>query len=109
MVVEDDPVNQKVILMTLKNLGYPTGAVMNGEEAINILKSEKFDVILMDIQMPIMDGYEATRRIRKNQVTKDIPVIAVTAYALKGDREKALGAGCNDYMSKPITPVNFQR
>ena len=76
----------------------------NGEEALAALAKQRPDLILMDIQLPIMDGYEATRRIRANPEMKDIPIIAVTSYALTGDEAKALAAGCNAYVTKPYSP-----
>jgi CheY-like chemotaxis protein len=105
LVVEDDPVNQKVIMMTLHNLGYNTKAVMNGQEAIESLKTEPFGVVLMDIQMPIMDGFEATKLIRDPKtgvLNPAVPIIAFTAHALKGYREQCLEFGMNDHLSKPF-------
>ncbi len=105
LVVEDDRVNQKVIMMTLINLGYSAVPVMNGQEAIDILKKEDFGAVLMDIQMPLMNGFEATRAIRNPEtgvLNPNIPVIAFTAHAMKGYREQCLAAGMNDHLSKPF-------
>jgi two-component system sensor histidine kinase/response regulator len=76
----------------------------NGQEALDFLNSQKFDCVLMDCQMPVMDGYEATRRIREQAQYKDLPVIAMTANVMKGDQEKILNAGMNDYIPKPFDP-----
>ncbi|MES3037264.1 MAG: ATP-binding protein [Bdellovibrionota bacterium] len=106
LVVEDNLTNQKVIVAMLKRLGVHTKIANNGVEALAILKNERFDVILMDGQMPEMDGYEATRQIRAGVAGPECqrtPIIATTANAIKGDLEKCLQAGMNDYISKPIS------
>ena len=104
LVAEDNSVNQIVIMKILENFGVSAEVVVNGIEAIRSLKAKKFDLVLMDCQMPEMDGYEATALIRKDPEIPDnrIPIIAMTANALKGDRERALDAGMDDYMSKPV-------
>jgi two-component system cell cycle response regulator DivK len=76
----------------------------NGEEAVAAVARRRPDLILMDIQLPVMDGYEATRRIRSNPDLMSVPIIAVTSYALTGDEDKALAAGCDDYVTKPYSP-----
>ncbi len=107
LLVEDNIINQQVALGFLKKLGLRADATANGEEALIALSRIPYDLVLMDVQMPVMDGYEATRHIRDRHskvINHDVPVIAMTANALQGDRENCLQAGMNDYVSKPIDP-----
>lgn len=103
LLVDDDMVNAKVINLMLQNRGYSIDLAKNGLEAVELFKNNKFDLILMDIQMPILDGIEATKQIRKIEGSKNhIPIIALTANALKGDRERLLLVGMDEYLSKPV-------
>ena len=104
LVVEDQEDNRQILRDLLGNAGYELTEAENGEEAIAAVARRRPDLILMDIQLPVMDGYEATRRIRTNTDLKSVPIIAVTSYALAGDEDKALAAGCNGYVSKPYSP-----
>jgi signal transduction histidine kinase/ActR/RegA family two-component response regulator len=107
LVAEDNIINQKLILRMLAKIGYRADAVANGKEAIKALEILPYDIVLMDVQMPEMDGLEATRVIRSeysNVRTHDLPIIAMTAHAMKGDRDRCIEAGMNDYISKPIDP-----
>ncbi|MBW2609779.1 MAG: response regulator [Deltaproteobacteria bacterium] len=107
LVVEDEIINRTFALSLIKKLGYRVEAVANGEEAIQKLKSFPYDIILMDVQMPGMDGYEVTRIIRysgSEVLNHDIPIIAMTAHAMKGDRERCFEKGMDDYISKPVEP-----
>jgi two-component system, sensor histidine kinase and response regulator len=111
LVVDDNSINLKVALKMLNVFGLNAGTAINGQEAIKMLSTKPFDLVLMDIQMPVMDGYEATARIRdplSSVRTHDVPIIAMTANAMKGDREKCLLAGMEDYISKPIDPKELQ-
>jgi len=103
LLVEDNSINQIVAKSLLTNLGAQVEIANNGQEALNLLEDDYYDVVLMDCQMPIMDGYSATKTIRKSQKSyKDIHIIAMTANAMSGDRDKCLDAGMNDYLTKPI-------
>lgn len=104
LLVEDDEINQELAVELLTRNRIEVVTANNGQEALAILKDQEFDGVLMDCQMPIMDGYEATRKIREQEKFKDIPVIALTANAMAGDREKDLEAGMNDHIAKPIKP-----
>lgn len=107
LVVEDNPMNQKLTIGILKRLGYTTQLAENGSQALDRLKNDDFDLILMDIQMPIMDGYVATQQIR-TVLQKKTPIIAMTAHAIASEREKCLKAGMNDFLSKPFLPNDLQ-
>jgi len=102
LIVEDDPKNLKLAMMTLKSHGYELIAAVDGEEAVNTAFREKPDIILMDMQLPKISGIDATKRIREHPDFIEIPILALTAYAMKGDEDKYINAGCTDYMSKPI-------
>jgi len=105
LVAEDNPMNQKLAVALLTRAGYSVDAVENGRMTLEALKRKAYDLILMDVQMPAMDGFEATQAIRKMEDDrKHIPIIAMTAHAMKGDRERCLEAGMDDYVSKPIEP-----
>ena len=103
LLVEDNPVNQKLAMALLKKEDYPFELAENGLQAVNAVRETEYNLILMDIQMPEMDGFEATQIIRESETTdRHIPIIAMTAHAMEGDRERCLGAGMDDYISKPL-------
>ncbi len=105
LLVEDNPINQQVATEFLKDAGMVVEIAASGQEAIDAVAAKSFDMVLMDIQMPGMDGLEATRRIRKNNKLRDLPIVAMTAHAMVGDREKSLTAGMNDHVNKPVEPA----
>jgi len=102
LIVEDNPQNMRLLEMLLGAKGYTLLKAIDGEEAVNLATSERPDLIIMDIQLPKMNGLEATRQLRQSPDFSHTPIIAITAYAMKGDREKLLAAGCDAYLSKPI-------
>jgi two-component system cell cycle response regulator DivK len=104
LVVEDQEDNRQILRDLLANAGYDMIEAEDGEAALVQASSQHPDLILMDIQLPLLDGYEATRRIKADPATQAIPIIVVTSYALSGDEEKARAAGCDAYVAKPYSP-----
>lgn len=104
LVVEDNETNLYMMRFMLVENGYQVVEARDGLEGVKLAGSEKPDLVLMDIQLPLLDGYEATKQIKANEKTKHIPIIALTSYAMVGDREKSLQAGCTGYIEKPINP-----
>ena len=104
LLVEDNEINQQVAEEILQQAGLVVRIANNGKEAVEMVKAGNFDVVLMDIQMPVMGGFEATQEIRRDERFQDLPIIAMTAHAMGGDREKSIEAGMNDHMTKPIDP-----
>jgi two-component system, cell cycle response regulator DivK len=104
LVVEDQEDNRQILRDLLASAGYEMSEAENGEDALTEVAKQRPDLILMDIQLPIMDGYEATRRIKSDPKTRAIPIIVVTSYALSGDETKAREAGCDAYVTKPYSP-----
>jgi len=102
LVVDDNPINLKLVRVLLSGDGYDVCAAQDAEEALVILQSRQPRLILMDLQLPGMDGYELTRRLKGADATRNIFIVALTSYAMKGDHEKALDAGCDGYVTKPI-------
>ena len=109
LLAEDNIVNQRVAARLLEKRGHSVVIVGTGREALSALRNENFDLVLMDIQMPEMDGFEATRAIREEEsgTNRHIPIIAMTAHAMTGDRDLCLAAGMDDYISKPIRPSDL--
>lgn len=102
LLVEDNELNRDMLGRRLQRRGYDVLIAVDGSEGIERAGNEKPDLVLMDMSLPVLDGWEATRRLKAEPETQDIPVIALTAHAMSGDREKALAAGCDDYDTKPI-------
>jgi len=104
LIVEDNEHNMYLINFILEKNGYETIKAFNGEDGIGLAMKEKPDLIIMDIQLPDINGLEVTRKIRESKVDGTTPIIAITSYAMSGDRDKALEAGCTGYIEKPINP-----
>ena len=109
LVVEDQEDNRRILHDLLASVGYQILEAEDGERGVAAAETERPDLILMDIQMPIVDGYEATRRIKANPALRTIPIIVVTSYAFSGDEDKARAAGCDDYITKPYSPASIAR
>jgi len=107
LIIEDNEINLYLMRTILQKLGHQVIEAQDGFTGVELAKKENPDLILMDIQLPRMDGYEATKKIRAIEETKDIPIIAITSYAMVGDKEKILAAGCTAYIEKPIEPESF--
>ena len=107
LIVEDDPKNLKLIRDLLQIRGYTTLEATDGKQGVDIARTKMPDLILMDIQMPVMDGLEATSILKADPVTKSITIVALTAFAMQGDREKCIEAGFNDYITKPLDTRTF--
>lgn len=107
LIVDDNPLNVKLVRVVLLTSGYDVRTCADAESALEALQSFRPEAILMDIQLPGMDGLELTRRLKADPETKDITIIALTAYAMKGDEEKARAAGCDGYLTKPIDTAVF--
>lgn len=104
LVVEDQEDNRRIVRDLLTSVGYEVVEAVSGEDGVRMAETQAPDLILMDIQLPGLDGYEATRRIKANAVLRQVPIIAVTSYALSGDDVRAFEAGCDAYVSKPYSP-----
>jgi len=102
LIVDDNPTNLKLVTYLVKSNGYDVDTAADAETALTVIAASRPDLILMDLQLPGIDGLELTRRLKADAKTADIKIIAVTAYAMKGDQEKALAAGCDGYVTKPI-------
>jgi two-component system, cell cycle response regulator DivK len=107
LIVEDNEQNLYLTTFLLEREGVDVIQARNGQEGLEVAAAEQPDLILLDIQLPVMDGYEVARRLRKSERTQLIPIVAVTSYAMAGDREAILAAGCEGYMEKPIDPDTF--
>ena len=102
LLVEDNEMNRDMLSRRLRRNGYEVVIAIDGQQGVEMAAAELPDLILMDMSLPVIDGWEAARRVRENEATRKIPVIALTAHAMAGDREKAIEAGCDDYDTKPV-------
>jgi CheY-like chemotaxis protein len=102
LLVEDNEMNRDMLSRRLERRGYQVVIAVDGQQGVDMARSEKPDLVLMDMSLPVLDGWEATRRLKGDADTRPIPIIALTAHAMAGDREKAMEAGCDDYDTKPI-------
>jgi len=109
LIVEDNSTNQRLMRIILEKAGYAVFVVPDGQKALNFLEGDRVDLVLLDVQMPVMDGYTTARLMRQSPLRANLPIIAMTAHALKGDREKCIEAGMNDYISKPINKRELLR
>ena len=107
LLIEDNEQNRYLVNFLLTNHGYTVTEAPDGPRGIRLAAEGTFDLVLLDIQLPEMDGYAVAEALRTNPSTADIPIVAVTSYAMVGDREKALASGCKGYIEKPINPVTF--
>lgn len=107
LVIEDDEMNLKLVKILLQKEGYEVFGITNAEDGLKKVLEDDFDLILMDIQLPKMDGLTLTRIIKENPLKRNIPIVALTAFAMKGDKEKAIESGCNGYIEKPIDTQKF--
>ena len=106
LVVEDNEMNRDMLSRRLTRRGFQVIFAVDGQQGVDLARSERPDIILMDMSLPVLDGWEATRRVKSDDATRGVPVIGLTAHAMAGDREKAIEAGCDDYDTKP---VEFER
>ena len=102
LIVDDQPINVKLLHVVLRKNGYTTLEAMDGKQGVEMARAQRPDIILMDKNMPVMDGLEATQVLKGDNTTKDIPIICISSSAMKGDREKILESGCDEYISKPF-------
>jgi CheY-like chemotaxis protein len=102
LLVEDNEMNRDMLSRRLARSGYEVVIAVQGEEGVTLARTASPDLVLMDMSLPVLDGWEATRRLKADPVTRDIPVVALTAHAMSGDREKAREAGCDDFDTKPV-------
>jgi two-component system cell cycle response regulator DivK len=102
LLVEDNEMNRDMLSRRLVRRGFEVIFAVDGQQGVELAKSERPDIILMDMSLPVIDGWEATRRVKADEATRGVPVIGLTAHAMSGDREKAIEAGCDDYDTKPV-------
>ena len=102
LLVEDNEMNRDMLSRRLRKKGFEVDMAMDGAQGVEMARAGGYDIVLMDMSLPVIDGWEATRQLRAEPETRDVPIIALTAHAMAGDRDKAMDAGCNDYDTKPV-------
>ena len=102
LLVEDNEMNRDMLSRRLTRRGFEVIFAVDGQQGVDLARSERPDIILMDMSLPVLDGWEATRRVKADNATRSVPVIGLTAHAMSGDRERAIEAGCDDYDTKPV-------
>lgn len=102
LLVEDNEMNRDMLSRRLTRRGFEVIFAVDGQQGVDLARSERPDIILMDMSLPVLDGWEATRRVKADSATRSVPVIGLTAHAMSGDRERAIEAGCDDYDTKPV-------
>lgn len=107
LIIEDNEQNLYLVTFILEKSGYQVLQARSGDDGLNLASANEPDLILLDIQLPVMDGYTVARELRKNDLLAKVPIIAVTSFAMPGDRENAMAAGCTGYIEKPIDPEKF--
>jgi two-component system cell cycle response regulator DivK len=107
LIIEDNEQNMYLLTYILENHGYHVIQAREGDEGVRLANQQKPDLILLDIQLPVKDGYVVAQELRENQALQNVPIVAVTSYAMPGDRERTLAAGCTGYIEKPIDPDTF--
>jgi len=109
LIAEDSAVNRELLREFLEIRGYTVQETRDGQEALNRIEKERPDILLLDLNMPVLDGYATIQKIRENPALVTLPVLAVTAFAMRGDREKVMQSGFNGYLSKPVNPADLYR
>lgn len=102
LLVEDDEMNRDMLSRRLEKRGYEVTIATDGQQGVDLARSERPDIVLMDMSLPVMDGWTATRELKGDEATRGIPIIALTAHAMQGDQDKAMAAGCDDFDTKPV-------
>lgn len=109
LIIDDNSANLYLMAYLLREAGYEVVVAGNGQDGLEVARAQPLDLIICDAQMPVMDGYEFARHVKRDPMLAGLPLVSVTAYAMAGDREKSLAAGFDEYLSKPIVPENFAR
>jgi CheY-like chemotaxis protein len=109
LIAEDNPVNRELLRELLEMRDYSVKEACDGQEALEQIKADRPDILLLDLGMPVLDGFATVHKIREDPTMKDLPVLAVTAYAMRGDKEKIIASGFDGYLSKPVSPLSLEQ